>query len=49
MMGTIMGSMPLMAGSMILIMEGSIIGHIVFGIVVALLVKEQHALKTVYE
>lgn len=37
--GAIMGGMPPMEGSMMLIMIGSIIGHIVFGIVVAMFVK----------
>jgi hypothetical protein len=40
----ILGSMfpaPAMEGSMALIMIGSIMGHIIFGIVVALFVKEQ--------
>lgn len=35
-----MGGMPPMEGSMMLIMIGSIVGHIVFGIVVAMFVKE---------
>jgi len=38
-MGSIMGGMPEPEGSMVLLMIGSIIGHIVFGIVVALFVK----------
>lgn len=42
---TVMGGMPPMEGSMLLIMVGSIIGHIVFGIVVALFVKEEIAIK----
>lgn len=33
--------MPIMEGSMMLMMVGSIIGHIIFGITVALFVKEQ--------
>lgn len=37
----IMGGLPPMEGSVVLIMTGSIIGHIIFGIVVALFVKEQ--------
>ncbi len=39
-MGAIIGGMPAMEGSMILIMIGSIMGHVVFGIVVAMFVKE---------
>ncbi len=39
-MGKMMGGMPPMEGSMVLIMTGSIIGHVIFGIVVALIVKE---------
>ena len=38
-MGVIMGGMPPMEGSMILIMVGSILGHFVYGIAVALFVK----------
>ena len=36
-----MGGLPPMEGSVVLIMMGSIMGHIIFGIVVALFVKEQ--------
>ena len=39
-MGAMMGGMPKPEGSMILMMIGSIMGHVVFGIVVSLLVKE---------
>jgi uncharacterized membrane protein YagU involved in acid resistance len=39
-MGAMMGGMPPMEGSMMLMMMGSIVGHVVFGIVVALMVKE---------
>lgn len=44
-LGAIMKGMPPMEGSMLLIMVGSIIGHIVFGIVVAFFVKEEIAVK----
>ena len=40
MLGAMMGGMPPMEGSMMLIMIGSIMGHIVFGITVAVFVKE---------
>lgn len=36
-----MFSMPPMEGSMILVMVGSIIGHVIFGITVTMFVKEQ--------
>lgn len=39
-MGSMLGGMPPMEGSMLLIMTGSIVGHVIFGIVVALFVKE---------
>jgi len=39
-MGAMMGGMPPMEGSMMLMMIGSLIGHVVFGITVALFVKE---------
>jgi uncharacterized membrane protein YagU involved in acid resistance len=39
-MGAMMGGMPPMEGSMMLMAIGSILGHLVFGIVVALIVKE---------
>jgi hypothetical protein len=39
-MGSLMGGMPPMEGSMMLMMIGSIIGHVIFGITVALFVKE---------
>lgn len=39
-MGAMMGGMPPMEGSMMLMAIGSIMGHVVFGIVVALMVKE---------
>lgn len=39
--GWMMGEMPPMQGSMMMTVIGSIIGHLVFGIVVALFVKEQ--------
>lgn len=39
-MGGLIGGMPSMEGSMILVMIGSITGHIVYGIVVALFNKE---------
>jgi hypothetical protein len=38
--GAMMGGMPPMEGSMMLMMIGSIIGHVVFGIGVAMFVKE---------
>lgn len=38
-MGAMMGGMPPMEGSKVMMIMGSIIGHLVFGIVVALLVK----------
>lgn len=41
----VMGGMPPTEESIVLIMTGSIIGHIVFGIVVALFVKEEIAVK----
>jgi hypothetical protein len=44
-LGAIIGGTPPMEGSMLLIMVGRIIGHIVFGIVVALLVKEETGVK----
>lgn len=40
-MGAMFGGMPPMQGSMALVMIGSLMGHIIFGIVVALFVKEQ--------
>lgn len=40
-MGAIMGGMPSPEGNIVLMIMGSIIGHIVFGIVVALIVKSQ--------
>lgn len=40
MMGAIMGGIPPMEGSMLLIMIGSIMGHVIFGITVAQFVKE---------
>ena len=39
-MGAMMGGMPKPEGSMMLMMIGTIMGHVIFGIVVALLVKE---------
>lgn len=39
-MGAMMGGMPPMEGSMMLMMIGSIMGHVIFGITVALFVKE---------
>ncbi|QQR88025.1 MAG: hypothetical protein IPJ76_07370 [Flavobacteriales bacterium] len=39
-MGALLGGMPPMEGSMMLMAIGSILGHVVFGIVVALIVKE---------
>ncbi len=39
-MGAIMGGTPPMEGSLSLIMIGSIMGHVIFGITVALFVKE---------
>lgn len=41
MMGAMLGGMPPMAGSMMLMMIGSIVGHVIFGIVVAAFVKEE--------
>ena len=40
-LGAMMGGMPPMEGNMMLIMIGSAIGHIVYGIVVVMFVKEQ--------
>ncbi len=40
-MGAMFGGMPPMEGSVALVMIGSLMGHIIFGIVVALFVKEQ--------
>lgn len=40
MMGAIMGGMPPMEGNKMMMMVGSIIGHVIFGIVVAMFVKE---------
>lgn len=40
-LGAIFGGVPPMEGSMMLIVIGSIIGHLLFGIVVALFVKEK--------
>ena len=39
-MGAMMGGMPPMEGSMILMLLGSILGHIIYGVVVVLVVKE---------
>jgi hypothetical protein len=39
-MGAMLGNMPKPEGSMMLMMLGSIMGHVVFGIVVALFVKD---------
>ncbi|MBL0126425.1 MAG: hypothetical protein IPP83_02975 [Flavobacteriales bacterium] len=39
-MGAILGGMPPMEGSMMLMAIGGIVGHVVFGIVVALVVKD---------
>jgi uncharacterized membrane protein YagU involved in acid resistance len=39
-MGSMLGGMPEMEGNMVLMMIGSIIGHIIFGIVVALFFKQ---------
>lgn len=44
-LGAIIEGTPPMEGSMLLIMVGSIIGHVVFGIVVALFVKEEITVK----
>ncbi len=43
-MGAMLGGMPPMEGSMMLIMIGSIMGHVIFGIVVAAFVKEEEVL-----
>lgn len=40
-MGAIMGGMPAPEGSKVLMMIGSLMGHIIFGIVVALVSKEK--------
>ena len=45
-MGAMMGGMPPMEGSKAMLMLGSIIGHLVFGIVVAMLVKPDLQPKT---
>jgi hypothetical protein len=39
-MGAMLGGMPPLEGSMMLMMIGSILGHVIFGIVVAAFVKE---------
>lgn len=39
MMGAIMGPLPVPEGSMMLLMVGSIVGHVIFGIVVAIIDK----------
>lgn len=44
-LGAIIEGTPPMEGNLLLIMAGSIIGHIVFGIAVALFVKEEIAVK----
>lgn len=41
MMGTMFGNMPPMEGSKMLMMLGSIIGHVIFGVTVAMFVKER--------
>jgi hypothetical protein len=41
MMGAMLGGMPPMEGSMMLMMIGSVVGHVIFGIVVAAFVKEE--------
>jgi len=41
MMGAMLGGMPPMEGSMMLMMIGSITGHVIFGIVVSAFVKEE--------
>ena len=41
MMGAMLGGMPPMEGSMMLMMIGSITGHVIFGIVVTAFVKEE--------
>jgi uncharacterized membrane protein YagU involved in acid resistance len=40
-MSLVFGEMPAPEGSMVLTMVGSVLGHVVYGIVVALIVKEQ--------
>lgn len=45
-LGAMMGGMPASNDSVVLIMIGSIVGHVVFGIVVALLVKEEEVAVT---
>ncbi|MDD2799775.1 MAG: hypothetical protein PHV20_14390 [Bacteroidales bacterium] len=40
-MGAMMGGMPPMEGNMVLMMMGSLIGHIVFGVVVAIFVTNE--------
>ena len=40
-MGALFGGMPPMEGSMMLMMIGSIIGHLIFGVVVVLIAKDQ--------
>ena len=39
-MGAVLGGTPPMDGSMLLMMFGSILGYVIFGIVVAMFVKE---------
>jgi len=41
MMGVVLGLMPPMEGSVMLMMIGSIMGHVIFGIVVSAFVKEE--------
>ncbi len=45
-MGAMLGGMPPMEGSMMLMMIGSIMGHVIFGIVVAVFVKGEVVLAT---
>ncbi|MFU8842697.1 MAG: DUF6789 family protein [Bacteroidales bacterium] len=42
-MGALFGGMPSPEGSMVVMMIGSIMGHVIFGIVVALFVKESQS------
>ena len=44
MMGAIMGPMPTPQGSMLLLMLGSILGHVIYGIVVAFIVGREVSL-----
>ena len=46
-MGVMMGGMPPMEGSMALMMIGSIVGHIVFGIIVVMYISDSTSKKSI--